>query len=68
MSEDEKSEHVESALDEIKRQLSARDDRIAELEKRLEDQEYSVRSVLDMLIDWLETDTQSSHGESRDVA
>ena len=39
MSEDEKSEHVESALDEIKRQLSARDDRIAELEKRLEDQE-----------------------------
>lgn len=67
MSEDEKSEHVESALDEIKRQLSARDDRIAELEKRLEDQEYSVRSVLDMLIDWLETDTQSSHGESRDV-
>ena len=32
--------------------------RIAELEKRLEDQEYSVRSVLDMLIDWLETDTK----------
>jgi hypothetical protein len=24
----------------------------------LEDQEYSVRSVLDMLIDWLETDTK----------
>ena len=68
MSEHEKSEHVESALEEIKQQLSARDDRIAELEKRLEDQEYSVRSVLDMLIDWLETDTQSSHGESRDVA
>ncbi|RGP40499.1 hypothetical protein BPTFM16_00784 [Altererythrobacter insulae] len=68
MSEDEKSEHVETALEEIKQQLSARDDRIAELEKRLEDQEYSVRSVLDMLIDWLETDTQSGHKETRDVA
>lgn len=68
MSEEQKSEQVETALAEIKRQLSARDDRIAELEKRLENQEYSVRSVLDMLIDWLETDTQASPTSSRDAA
>ncbi|MBO6608219.1 hypothetical protein [Altererythrobacter sp.] len=68
MSEEQKAEQVETALAEIKRQLSARDDRIAELEKRLENQEYSVRSVLDMLIDWLETDTQASPTSSRDAA
>ncbi len=58
MSEEQEAAHIEFALAEIKQQLGARDDRIAELEKRLEDQEYSVRSVLDMLIDWLETDTK----------
>ena len=68
MSEEQKAEQVETALAEIKRQLCARDDRIAELEKRLENQEYSVRSVLDMLIDWLETDTQASPTSSRDAA
>lgn len=68
MSEEQKAEQVETALAEIKRQLSARDDRIAELEKRLENQEYSVRSVLDMLIDWLETDAQASPTSSRDAA
>ncbi|WP_067599423.1 hypothetical protein [Altererythrobacter ishigakiensis] len=68
MSEEQKAEQVETALADIKRQLSARDDRIAELEKRLENQEYSVRSVLDMLIDWLETDTQASPTSSRDAA
>ena len=68
MSEDQQAAHVETALAEIKRQLSARDDRIAELEKRLEDQEYSVRSVLDMLIDWLETDTKTSTDPDREAA
>lgn len=68
MSEEQKAEQVETALAEIKRQLSARDDRIAELEKRLENQEYSVRSVLDMLIDWLEADAQASPTSSRDAA
>ncbi|NBS22539.1 MAG: hypothetical protein EBS78_00820 [Altererythrobacter sp.] len=58
MSEEQEAAHLEFALAEIKQQLDARDDRIAELEKRLEDQEYSVRSVLDMLVDWLETDTK----------
>ena len=58
MSEEQEAAHIEFALAEIKQQLDARDDRIAELEKRLEDQEYSVRSVLDMLVDWLETDTK----------
>jgi septal ring factor EnvC (AmiA/AmiB activator) len=58
MSEEKEAAHLEFALAEIKQQLDARDDRIAELEKRLEDQEYSVRSVLDMLVDWLETDTK----------
>ena len=58
MSEEQEAAHLEFALAELKQQLDARDDRIAELEKRLEDQEYSVRSVLDMLVDWLETDTK----------
>ena len=58
MSEEKEAAHLEFALAEIKQQLDARDDRIAELEKRLEDQEYSVRSVLDMLVVWLETDTK----------
>lgn len=58
MSEEQEAAHLEFALAKIKQQLDARDDRIAELEKRLEDQEYSVRSVLDMLVDWLETDTK----------
>ncbi|MDA0819755.1 MAG: hypothetical protein O3C52_06005 [Proteobacteria bacterium] len=58
MSQEQEAAHLEFALAEIKQQLDARDDRIAELEKRLEDQEYSVRSVLDMLVDWLETDTK----------
>ena len=58
MSEEQEAAHLEFALAEIKQQLDARDDRIAELEKRLEDQEYSVRSVLDMLVDWLEMDTK----------
>ena len=68
MSEEQKAEHIETALEEIRRQLGARDDRIAELEKRLEDQEYSVRSVLDMLIDWLETDTKPDSDQGREVA
>ena len=54
MSEEQEAAHLEFALAEIKQQLDARDDRIAELEKRLEDQEY----VLDMLVDWLETGTK----------
>ena len=68
MSEEQKAEQLETALAEIKRQLSARDHRISELEKRLENQEYSVRSVLDILIDWLETDAQASPTSSRDAA
>lgn len=47
---------MDAALAEIQRQMLARDEHIAQLEKRLDDQEYSVRRVLDMLIDWLEND------------
>lgn len=68
MHEEQRAQHIESALAEIKQQLSTRDDRIAELEKRLEDQEYSVRSVLDMLIEWLETDQNPPVEHTRDVA
>lgn len=61
----ERASHIETALAEVERQLGARDDRISELEQRLEDQEYSVRRVLDMLIDWLEDDTgKGSDGQS----
>lgn len=45
---------INAALEEIERQINERDDRIAKLEARLDDQEYSVRRVLEMLIDWLE--------------
>lgn len=68
MSDFDQKAQIETALAEIKQQLGARDDRIAELEKRLEDQEFSVRSVLDMLIDWLETDTNSASGSDQEAA
>jgi septal ring factor EnvC (AmiA/AmiB activator) len=68
MPDEQKDAQIETALAEIKQQLGARDDRIAELEKRLEDQEYSVRSVLDMLIDWLETDTNPAPETGREAA
>lgn len=45
---------IAQALAEVARQMSERDERIASLEQRLEDQEYSVRRVLEMLIEWLE--------------
>lgn len=68
MPDEQKDAQIETVLAEIKQQLGARDDRIAELEKRLEDQEYSVRSVLDMLIDWLETDTNPAPETGREAA
>ena len=68
MSDVHQEAQIETALAEIKQQLGARDDRIAELEKRLEDQEFSVRSVLDMLIDWLEADTNSASGSDQEAA
>lgn len=45
---------INQAMAEIERQLTARDAKIVALEKRLDEQEYSVRRVLDMLIEWLE--------------
>lgn len=51
---------IEEVMAELERQITARDDKITELEKRLDDQEYSVRRVLDMLIDWLEEEPRPS--------
>jgi len=50
---------IDQAMAEIEHQLTARDEKIAELEKRLDDQEYSVRRVLDMLIEWLEEEPRT---------
>jgi hypothetical protein len=58
---------IDTAMAEIRQQLGARDDRIAELEKRLDDQEYSVRRVLDMLIEWLEDEQPVETDSIRDV-
>jgi hypothetical protein len=58
---------IDTAMAEIRQQLGARDDRIAELEKRLDDQEYSVRRVLDMLIEWLEDDQPVEADSIRDA-
>lgn len=58
---------IDTAMAEIRQQLGARDDRIAELEKRLDDQEYSVRRVLDMLIEWLEDEQPVKTDSIRDV-
>lgn len=58
---------IDTAMAEIRQQLGARDDRIAELEKRLDDQEYSVRRVLDMLIEWLEDEQPVETDSIRDA-
>lgn len=45
---------IEQSLAAIERAMSEQDDRLSLIEQRLEDQEYSVRRVLDLLIEWLE--------------
>lgn len=47
---------INAAMAAIEQQLNARDAKIAALEQRLDEQEYSVRRVLEMLVDWLEED------------
>lgn len=61
------AEHINAALAEIQRELNVRDERISNLEKRLDDQEYSVRRVLDMLIEWFETDHQGNDPASSEA-
>lgn len=58
----EPAPHIEEIMGQIAEQLLVRDERISELEKRLDDQEYSVRRVLDMLIDWLEDEPAAPSG------
>lgn len=53
-------ETVEFAPNDLAAMLAERDARIAELERRLHDQEYSLRRVLDMLIEWLEQEPQEN--------
>ena len=53
-------ETVEFAPNDFSAMLAERDARIAELENRLENQEYSMRRVLDMLIEWLEQEPQEN--------
>lgn len=38
----------------LRQMLSEQDERIAHLQRRLEDQEHSIRHVLTMLIEWAE--------------
>ena len=52
---------IDAAMQAIQREIEVRDDRIEQLEKRLDDQEYSVRRVVEMLIDWLENDEVAAH-------
>lgn len=59
---------IDAAMQAIQREFDVRDDRIEQLEKRLDDQEYSVRRVLDMLIDWLESEQKTSSQETPDAA
>ena len=59
---------IDAAMEAIQREITARDARIDQLEKRLDDQEYSVRRVLDMLIDWLESDEVAATEEKSDSA
>lgn len=59
---------INGALAAIERQLAERDAKIAGLEQRLDDQEYSVRRVLDMLIEWLEEEPVCDDGSKREAA
>ena len=59
---------VEEVMAEIERQLNERDDRIAQLEGRLDNQEYSVRRVLEMLIDWLEVEDATAQSDEQRTA
>lgn len=59
---------IDAAMEAIQREINVRDNRIEQLEKRLDDQEYSVRRVLDMLIDWLESDEVAATEEKSDSA
>lgn len=43
-------------LPQIEQLLAERDQRIAALEARLEDQEQSLRHILTMLIEWMEAE------------
>ena len=59
---------IDAAMQAIQREIEVRDDRIEQLEKRLDDQEYSVRRVVEMLIDWLENDETAAHEAKSDPA
>lgn len=59
----EPAPQIDEIMGQIAEQLLVRDERISELEKRIDDQEYSVRRVLDMLIDWLEDEPRALSGE-----
>ncbi|MGQ7829211.1 hypothetical protein [Altererythrobacter sp. Z27] len=63
-----KAAKINGALAAIERQLAERDEKIADLEQRLEDQEYSVRRVLDMLIEWLEDEPGKGDDKQREAA
>ena len=54
----ERAARIEAALAAIELRMSEQDGRVALIEQRLEEQEYSVRRVLDLLIGWLEGEPQ----------
>lgn len=56
LSASERGARIEAALAAIEQRMAEQDGRVALLEQRLEEQEYSVRRVLDLLIDWLEAE------------
>ncbi len=76
MSDEDQSKHtlggraakINSALAAIERQFAERDAKIAGFEQRLDDQEYSVCRVLDMLIEWLEEKPVYDDGSKREAA
>lgn len=56
LSASDRAARIEAALAAIERRMTEQDGRVALIEQRLEEQEYSVRRVLDLLIEWLEAD------------
>ncbi len=55
----ERAARIEAALAAIEQRMTEQDGRVALIEQKLEDQEYSVRRVLDLLIEWLEGEPQT---------
>lgn len=67
LSASERAARIEAALAAIELRMSEQDGRVALIEQRLEEQEYSVRRVLDLLIDWLEGEARPA-GDRQDAA